>query len=248
MSMSYGRKLLNRDVIKYFAIFTMLLNHIANVFLKPETVLYEIFLNLGYFTSITMCYFLVEGYGYTRSKKKYACRLMVFAVISQIPYSMAFAKSSDIEFHGFNMLVTLFLCFWIVWTMENIRIRHLQMGIITGITLLSVCSDWAVLAPVFTVLFVRAEDSYEKKKDAYIKAMLIFGGFNFFGGIGRIPIGMNIFQSFAGMLGIALSGIVILFFYNGRQMQGGRRFSKWFFYVFYPLHLLVIGIIRIIFD
>ena len=55
-------KVLNRDVIKYFAMFTMLLNHIANVFLAPGTALYDIFLNLGYFTAVTMCYFLVEGY------------------------------------------------------------------------------------------------------------------------------------------------------------------------------------------
>ena len=51
----------NRDTIKYIAIFTMFLNHFANIFLEPGTVLCEIFLDIGYFTAITMCYFLVEG-------------------------------------------------------------------------------------------------------------------------------------------------------------------------------------------
>ncbi len=57
----------------------MLLNHIANIFLEPGTLLFEIFVDVGYFTAITMCYFLVEGYGYTRSKEKYGKRLLLFA-------------------------------------------------------------------------------------------------------------------------------------------------------------------------
>lgn len=49
---------MNRDEIKYIAMFTMLLNHIANIFLEPGTLLFEIFVDVGYFTAITMCYFL----------------------------------------------------------------------------------------------------------------------------------------------------------------------------------------------
>ena len=41
-----------------------------------------------------MCWFLVEGYRYTRSVKKYAGRLLIFAVISQLPYYLAFAPES----------------------------------------------------------------------------------------------------------------------------------------------------------
>ena len=51
--------MLNRDTIKYLAILAMLLNHIANLFLTPGTLFCEIFLDIGYFTAITMCYFLV---------------------------------------------------------------------------------------------------------------------------------------------------------------------------------------------
>lgn len=52
--MKESGKVFNREIVKYFAMFTMLLNHIANVFLTPGTFLYETFLNLGYFTAVTM--------------------------------------------------------------------------------------------------------------------------------------------------------------------------------------------------
>ena len=102
---------MNRDQIKYVAMFTMLLNHIANVFLEPGTFLFEVMVDVGYFTAITMCYFLVEGYGYTRSKEKYGKRLLLFALISEIPFCLAFTEEGTISFVSMNMLFTLFLCF-----------------------------------------------------------------------------------------------------------------------------------------
>ena len=41
---------LTRDAIKYLAIFTMLLNHIANVLLPENTILWEVFIDIGYFS------------------------------------------------------------------------------------------------------------------------------------------------------------------------------------------------------
>ena len=46
------------------------------------------------------------------------------------------------------------------------------------------------------------------------------------------------------MLGPALAGLVIVFGYNGRRMEKGRSFSKWFFYAYYPLHLAILGTLR----
>ena len=107
---------LTRDTIKYIAIFTMLLNHIANVLLPENTILWEVLVDIGYFTAITMCYFLVEGFYYTHSRRKYGERLLIFAGISQVPYMMAF------DFSQLNMIFTLFICFMILVIQDKMMV------------------------------------------------------------------------------------------------------------------------------
>lgn len=114
-------KVLDRGMIKYIAMFTMLLNHISTIFMESGNFLSELFLDVGYFTAIIMCYFLVEGYQYTHSKKKYAYRLMAFALISEIPYCLAFTKNGILEFRGLNMIFTLLICFCIILTAEKVK-------------------------------------------------------------------------------------------------------------------------------
>lgn len=58
---SRNHRYLSRDATKYVAMAAMLLNHIASIFLTPGSWLFEGFLAIGYFTAITMVYFLVEA-------------------------------------------------------------------------------------------------------------------------------------------------------------------------------------------
>ena len=66
-----------------------------------------------------MCFFLVEGYGCTRSKRRYAGRLLGFAVLAQLPYQLAFPANGIAGFVQFNMLFTLLLCFLVLLVQEN---------------------------------------------------------------------------------------------------------------------------------
>ena len=117
---------MSRDAIKYIAMLTMLINHIANVFLPAGMWYTNLCLYIGYFTAVTMCYFLVEGYGYTRSKRKYAGRLLGFAVLAQLPYQLAFPENGIAGFVQFNMLFTLLLCFLVLLAQERIHDRVLR--------------------------------------------------------------------------------------------------------------------------
>ncbi len=235
---------LTRDAIKYIAVAAMLANHIAAVFLSSG-ILRMILLGIGNFTAITMCYFLVEGYSYTRSKKRYMGRLLLFAVLSQMPFCMAFAKQEIISFVGFNMLFTLLLCFLICLILEKAPNIALKILLIIPILILSMYCDWGIGAPVFTLLFIWGKNSTLKRKTAFIIPTILFGLYNFIGSYGQAPVEDCILNTLICMFGMGMSGICITYFYNGKRAEKGRSFSKWFFYIFYPLHLLIIALIRI---
>ena len=235
---SPGWRVLNRDVIKYIAVTAMLLNHITNIFLVPGTLWYEVLVDIGYFTAITMCYFLVEGFRYTHSRKQYALRLFGFGVVSQVPFSMAFAQNGILEFQDFNMMFTLFLCFCILLCIETIRNRFLRGVLIVLLIFGSLFCDWALLAPVFTLLFAWAGGNRTRQKAAFGAAALLYGGM---AGLGS----GQVWEAVGCAVPILVSAFVILYLYNGRRAARGRTFYKWFFYAFYPAHLLVLGLLRL---
>lgn len=239
-------RVLSRDMIKYIAMLTMLLNHIALIFLTPGSILYAILVSAGYFTAISMIYFLVEGYRYTHSKKAYFRRMFVFGIISQIPYSMAFAREGILDFVAFNMLFTLCLCFGVIWVTENIGNPMEKDILVFLLVLTSSMFDWSSMAPIFTLLFLWAGHSSKKLKLAFGGAVLIFTVYNIWEGSRWLPAERNLLYAALGAAGMGMSGLCIVYLYNGKRMKKGKKFSKWFFYVFYPAHLLILGIIRIL--
>ena len=96
-----NKKGINRDAIKYIAVVAMLANHFAAVFLNSGTLLRMFLLGIGNFTAITMCYFLVEGYGYTHSKKKYMGRLLLFAIFITNTVLYGFYKARNYKLYRF---------------------------------------------------------------------------------------------------------------------------------------------------
>ena len=192
---------MNRDTIKMLAMSTMLVNHIANVFMPAGAPLTNLCLYIGYFTAVTMCYFLVEGYGYTHSKTQYAGRLFGFAVLAQLPYQLVFPEHGMAGMLQFNML--------------------------------------------FTLLFAWAENSRLRKHIAFGVAAVLYGGMAWLssmrtlGAVGALP------DTLGCAMPILVSGFFILYLYNGQRAAQHRGFYKWFFYAFYPGHLLVLGLLRV---
>ena len=237
-----GLKVLNRDIIKYIAMLTMLLNHIAHMFLTPGTVLYEVFEDVGRFTAPVMCFFLVEGYSYTRSKIKYGQRLLVFAVISQIPYELAF------RYGNLNMLYTLLCCFLILVTMDNIRDWRLRAAVCTALTFASTVGDWSLLAAIYTMLFYYSRGSRKGTAISYGIAYALFVPFQIQNYMYEVEGDRTLYAIGHGLLsgvGILVAAVAVLAFYNGRRAEHGKNFSKWFFYIFYPAHLAVLYLIKV---
>lgn len=231
-------RILNRDAIKYFAMFAMLLNHIANIFLTPGTFLAEVFFDIGYFTAITMCYFLVEGYRHTRSKKKYGTRLFIFALLSQFPFSFAFAHGGAL-----NMIYTLFICFLILVVREKVINIAWKNILVILLVLATAVGDWPIFAAVFVIMFDAAGNDTKKFWRTYLVGLIGFGLLQFMAYSMSASSVKALLCAVGACLGMLASGLTLRYLYNGKRAAHGRNISKWFFYIFYPAHLLVLGII-----
>ena len=117
------------------------LNHVANIFLVPGTFWREFLVDLGYFTMPVMCYFLVEGFGYTRSRKRYGLRLAIFAALSELPFCLAFSRGAVLGYVGMNMIFTLLLCFGMLVVMEAGWDENLKNFLVLALAALSWDSD-----------------------------------------------------------------------------------------------------------
>ena len=146
---------MNREQIKLIAVGAMTVNHTAFAFLMSGTVPYIVMTDIGYLTAVTMCYFLVEGYYYTRSKTAYMQRLGVSAVLSQAPYMLTLGLCQ------LNMLFTLLLCFIVVLVMDKVRYKLLKIPLVVILFCCSGFCDWAFKAVLFTVFFNLAHQRKE---------------------------------------------------------------------------------------
>lgn len=236
---------LNRDTIKYIAMFTMLLNHISSIFLERGTFLAELFQDVGYFTAPVMCWFLVEGYQYTRSKKNYAVRLFLFAVLSELPFCLAFSHGGEIRFIGLNMLFTLFFCFLILAAEEKISNCFFRVLTQILLVLVTVICDWPLIAAICTIMFSHTSQSRKKAAFSFGAAALLFAFLTYGNNSYVFPADEAVWRTFCASLGVIAAGVVLLCFYNGKRAERGRTFSKWFFYLFYPVHLLILALINI---
>ncbi|MBD5508870.1 MAG: conjugal transfer protein TraX [Lachnospiraceae bacterium] len=232
----------NRDAIKYIAMLTMFLNHVAHIFLERGTPLYEIFVDIGFFTAPVMCFFLVEGYTYTRSKKEYGLRLVLFAMLSQIPFQLAFGYST------LNMIYTLLCCFLILVVMERVGNPLLCRILSMLLILATVNGDWPLVAPILTILLANDWGDRRRMARDFCLTYLLFALLNVQSYMNGEPGDWTLYAVIHALLsgmGILAAAVATLVLYNGERAKHGRTFSKWFFYVFYPGHLLLLYLIKI---
>lgn len=237
--MEKSLKVLNRDQIKYPAIILMTFNHIAHILMTSGTAVYEVFEDIGYFTSITMCYFFVDGYFYTHSRRNYAKRMFIFALISEIPYILAMG------YFQLNVMFTFLICLVILTVIDSKLNKFPKVLSVLGLTLLSAVCDCAFILPIAAILFRFGRDDRKKQILAWITMCVIFFALNFpsfYSAEERL--GYALLHSFYAVIPWVASGVVIMFFYSGKKSEKHEFLNKWFFYIYYPLHLLILWGIR----
>lgn len=214
--------------LKVAAIVGMTCNHVANVFggALPGEAMVALYA-LGGLTFPIMAYLLCEGYRHTSSVRRYAERLGVFAAISQVPYSLLFGATG-------NVLITLLIGLGMLWTLDRVRNRALcALVMLAGLVASGLC-DWGVIGPVMILLFWHLHDRPRGVALAMLVPMVAFGLPALSWALSETtPLSLGALGYYTVGFGLAT---VLMLNYNGRR---GRPL-KWFFYVYYPAHLMVL--------
>ena len=216
--------------LKYIAFISMLIDHVNNALITPILdgsgfLLYlsNIFSILGRIAFPIFVFFIVEGFFKTKNRKKYLITLIVFGIISEVPFDM-FTSKTFFNPYWNNMIFTLALCLITIWIIdalkEKIKIKALWytvsiiIVIISGLSAMELSLDYdyhAVVVAYISYIF------YDKP--------LIGAGLGY----------LSIIKEFYSFLGFGLT-----LTYNGKR---GKQY-KWINYLFYPIHILILGILR----
>ncbi len=224
---------MSSNKLKLIAILTMVVDHIGYV-LFPEILMLRI---IGRLAFPIFTFLIAEGYFHTSHVNKYMLRLGVFAIISEIPFDLAF-HGKFLEFHSQNIFFTLFLGLLAIKTYHYFKeeSKILSIGSLILMCMISFVlkTDYYVFGVLIIFFFDRLRHRYALKM--LVAAVLLCGL--------TIVIGLSKADfSLAGTYQIfSLGSLVLIHFYKG---EFGRRIPglKLALYIFYPLHLIIIHFI-----
>lgn len=219
---------LSGSTLKIIAMVTMLIDHIGAAVLARMIIagnvklydMYHVLRLIGRIAFPIFCFLLVEGFVHTRSLGKYAARLCLFAVLSEIPFDLAFA-SKVLEFEHQNVFFTLAIGLLTIMAYKRIEefenmnpmpkwFLQLSAAIVGGFVAEILRTDYGMLGVVVIVAL------YALRINRFFQ--IVAGGILFIENITAllafIPVSL-----YSGMRGLSI---------------------KWLFYVFYPVHLLML--------
>lgn len=242
-------KILNSNQLKLIAIIAMTVDHIAWAMFDgyPSALLPLVMHIIGRLTCPIMCYFIAEGYHYTRNINKYTFRLFAFAFVSHFTY--IFASNDFVDFKSFipfyygNFLNQTSVMWSLAWGLVMLRIADskriksiYKVLLVILICIITLPSDWSCIAALCIMAIGTNRGDFRKQMSWMIFYVALYSLVYFF----AIDKVYGILQ-----MGVVLS-IPVIAMYNGKRGKNPKinKFMKWFFYIFYPLHLFVIGLIN----
>lgn len=239
---------LSIDGLKYIAIVAMLIDHIGNAFVEESILLANIMYMIGRITGPIMFFAAVEGYHKTKNLRKYMLRLFTFALISYLPYIFAFGSSFNAL--RLNVLFTILIGLLAVYARRNIKNIFLKVLAVILLLIASIPTDYGTSGVLIILVF----DYYYGNMKNQIFGYIIIASLNF--GVLHLvtgPFGSLVYENNFDLSSIQnnyselgyIIPALLLYTYNGKR-GNNANFSKWLFYIFYPLHLAIIAIIRIL--
>lgn len=229
------------STLKIIAIATMLIDHIGAVIvermilrgvpfvgmsIKELYLLDQVLRSIGRIGFPLFCFLLVEGFVHTKNRVKYGLRLGLFALLSEIPFNLAFSGKVFLLKYQ-NVFFTLLIGFLVMAAFRQIEEKYREKRLLSVI--LMVVSLAAGMA-----MAVLLKTDYDYLGVLSIVVLYVFRAYR--------P-----FQMLCGALSFmweipAPAAFLAAACYNGRR---GLRL-KYIFYIFYPAHLLILYFVAVI--
>lgn len=246
------KKTLDSNMIKVIAIIAMTIDHITWMLFPgyPKEIVPIVLHMIGRITCPIMCYFIAEGYHYTKDINKYTKRLFVFAVISHFAYVFASADFVDwksfIPFYYGNVLNQTSVMWSLAWGLVLLRVvdsPRIKQNVVKILLVILICvisfpSDWSCVASLCILAFGTNRGKFKTQMLWMIFYVAIYATVYFFA-----------IDKVYGLLQMAVVlSIPIIGMYNGQRGSSRRwnQIMKWLFYIYYPLHLSIIGWIQFV--
>ena len=191
-------------------------------------------------------FLIVEGYFHTGNLKKYVLRLLIFAVLSEIPFNLAMGSRLFYPVHQnvlWSFLISIALLHWNektkrTWAKIAVGIASVAVGAVAGLlTMVDFYHAGIVTVLVFYFFRQRKWWSFAGQLIClwYINCEML-GGFGY-------EISFLGSTHFIARQGLALLALVPIWLYRGKQGYHSTAF-RWACYAFYPTHLLILGILK----
>lgn len=227
------KKGLSALTLKWIAVVTMLIDHTGMILAGYVPVaLWRSMRIVGRLAFPIFCFLLVEGFFHTGNIKKYLMRLGIFAVISEIPFNLILSGRifyPDYQNVFFTLFIGLLLLYLYNKFLSNVQPVYAMMTVVSMLCL-----------------------GYIIKCDYGAEGILVIFFFYWFRyrPVPRV-VGVSLILAFMGSIEpFAILAFLPLAFYNGKK--GGKEtdsggillFRKYFFYCFYPVHLLILWAVK----
>lgn len=221
------KKGLSQETLKVIACMTMLLDHVGAMFVRGYTLRI-----IGRIAFPIFCFLMAEGAYYTKNPRKYALRLLIGALLSEIPFDLAFQRG--LTWRSQSVMVTLLLGFLAVEAIQNTQNNLLKLlAVSAGFALGQLLqTDYGGYGVLLIVLFSRTRRKW------WLQTVLVA---MFAWMMDSVPVqvlGMRIPIEMFALLAMLPIGC-----YSGRK-RSDSKVLQWAFYLFYPVHLTVLVVIR----
>ena len=236
-----SRRGLTGDALKLLAILAMTLDHIAWLLFPgyPAQAMPLAMHIIGRLTCPIMCYFIAEGYHYTRNFRRYALRLFLLAIVSHFAYIYASNAYQDwrsfIPFYSGSVLNQTGVVWSLLGGLLMLRVNDLDCAVwkkaalILLLCLLTFPADWSCIAAL-CILSIGSNRGNPKKQLLWCAFYVSLYGAVYYFSLDRL---YGVLQ-----LCVFLS-VPLLRLYNGARSKNAAlsRVMKPLFYLYYPLHL-----------